>query len=209
MRTFVISDIHGEYEKLVEVFDKSLFNMDKDRLFSLGDLCDRGPRTKEVLDLLMQVKGLKLCLGNHDAWFVEWLMYKYAPAQWLEQGGQQTLASFKGVVSFNKYIEFYMQARAYHIDKNRFFAHAGYPPDFQDGLYEFIWDRSIVDKLIHGSKLKSFYSEIYLGHTPVGNNPFVKHNHWLIDTGCGKGGRLTMIDVDNKEVFQSSGLLHD
>ena len=210
MRTFVISDIHGQLTKLKEVFQKAEFDMENDLLICLGDCCDRGPDSKGVMDLISQVKNLKLAIGNHDMWCIEWMMFKHVSETWYGQGGQQTIDSFKCVDNFEKYIHFYMNARAYYLDdKNRFFAHSSYPLYLNDDLHEFMWDRTIARGIISNKFIDCPYSEVYLGHTVVGNKPINKNKYWLVDTGAGFGGRLTMINIDTKEIFKSSGLLHD
>jgi len=116
MREFVITDIHGQYKKLKQVFEKAEFNIWNDRLFCLGDLCDRGPDSKKVIDLLMQVQNLNLCVANHDFWLIEWMMFRHASEWWRSQGGDETIKSFKGVTDFTPYINFYSKARPYFIN---------------------------------------------------------------------------------------------
>ena len=47
MSTFVLSDIHGEYNKFINMLDKIHFS-DKDTLYVLGDVLDRGPEPIKV-----------------------------------------------------------------------------------------------------------------------------------------------------------------
>jgi serine/threonine protein phosphatase 1 len=57
----IIGDIAGEYDALQQLLDK----MPKDQeIISVGDMIDRGPKSKEVLDFFMN-KG-KAILGNHE-----------------------------------------------------------------------------------------------------------------------------------------------
>ena len=54
------------------------------------------------------------------------------------------------------------------------------------------------------------YSEIYIGHTPTTNYnqtfPMKAYKLWNIDTGAGFKGKLTIMDVDTKEFWQSDVL---
>lgn len=203
MRKFVIGDIHGQLKNLKTVFKMSNFDFDNDILYSLGDLCDRGKSSKSVIDLLMKVKNLKLCIGNHDVFFVEWLMYQHIPIQWLELGGQATINSFKNVKNLTKYINFYRQARVYHIDEcGNFFAHGGMPSDLKDSLYEFIWDRSFAYSIINSVKINHNFTEVFLGHTFV-KEPVCFNRVWLLDTGACYNHKLTMMNIETKEIFQS------
>ena len=47
-RDFGVGDIHGYFTKLQAALDAIGFNPAVDRLFSVGDLVDRGPESAEV-----------------------------------------------------------------------------------------------------------------------------------------------------------------
>lgn len=68
-RDFAVGDIHGSFKALQKALDAIGFNPDGDRLFSVGDLVDRGPESHEVLAWLDQPWFHAVC-GNHDllAW---------------------------------------------------------------------------------------------------------------------------------------------
>ncbi len=53
-RDFVVGDIHGEYDQLMEALDHQNFDKDHDRLFSVGDLIDRGPKSVDVVMLAVE-----------------------------------------------------------------------------------------------------------------------------------------------------------
>ena len=59
---------------------------------------------------------------------------------------------------------------------------------------------------IYPNRLKH-YTEIYIGHTPTINyfkmHPMKAVNVWNIDTGAAFTGRLSAVDIETKEVFQS------
>ena len=69
-RVFAIGDIHGCYKTLKTLlFDEIKITKD-DELIFLGDLIDRGLKSKKVLKLILRLKrnGFKVsCLmGNHE-----------------------------------------------------------------------------------------------------------------------------------------------
>ena len=64
-RDFVIGDIHGEYDQLMTCLNKIEFDKSKDRLFCVGDLIDRGPKSEKVLTLLKE-DWIFSVLGNHE-----------------------------------------------------------------------------------------------------------------------------------------------
>jgi serine/threonine protein phosphatase 1 len=62
---FAVGDIHGCFELLQSALNSINFSPDKDRLFSVGDLVDRGSESHHVLDWLAKPWFHAIC-GNHD-----------------------------------------------------------------------------------------------------------------------------------------------
>lgn len=56
-------------------------------------------------------------------------------------------------------------------------------------------------------KMKDNFKEVFIGHTATINwntdQPMKAANIWNLDTGGGFGGKLTIMNVDTKEYFQS------
>jgi serine/threonine protein phosphatase 1 len=64
-RDFVIGDIHGAYDLVIEAMRQVGFNRQTDRLFSVGDLVDRGPESHRCLKFLQQ-PYVYAVRGNHE-----------------------------------------------------------------------------------------------------------------------------------------------
>lgn len=64
-RDFVVGDLHGCVDLLYEEMDRAEFNPVKDRIFSVGDLADRGPKSLESLRLLNEPWFFAV-RGNHE-----------------------------------------------------------------------------------------------------------------------------------------------
>lgn len=64
-RDFVIGDLHGCTLALEELLNHVRFDKSKDRLFSVGDLVDRGPDSIGALALLNE-RWFFAVLGNHE-----------------------------------------------------------------------------------------------------------------------------------------------
>ena len=77
----IVGDVHGEIDALDELVARLGYDGDGRhpggrRLVFVGDLVDRGPRTPDVLRLVMGMveNGSALCVpGNHDVKFLRWL----------------------------------------------------------------------------------------------------------------------------------------
>ncbi len=91
----VVGDLHGRADLLAALLARLPADMP---ILVMGDLCDRGPDTRGVLDLLV-ARGAVGVRGNHDEWFLAWVngdgfdRYALAPIM----GGEATLRSY-GVV---------------------------------------------------------------------------------------------------------------
>ncbi|GHT55832.1 serine/threonine protein phosphatase [Endomicrobiia bacterium] len=74
-RDFVCGDIHGCFDDLEYQLRKNRFDPKTDRLFCVGDMFDRGPRSRDALGY-MQANWLYTVMGNHEHMFLE-LYLKY------------------------------------------------------------------------------------------------------------------------------------
>lgn len=67
MPIYAVGDIQGCYEPLAKLLDKVNFDPEKDMLYCVGDLVNRGPDCLKTLRLLKSLKkSCKTVLGNHD-----------------------------------------------------------------------------------------------------------------------------------------------
>lgn len=48
-KTYIIGDIHGEYDTLIKLIEKLPFNAE---IIFVGDLIDRGAKSREVIELI-------------------------------------------------------------------------------------------------------------------------------------------------------------
>ncbi|MFT8274560.1 metallophosphoesterase [Kerstersia gyiorum] len=71
-RDFAVGDIHGCFSKLNAALRKVRFAPERDRLFAVGDLVDRGPESAQVIEWLSLPWFHSVC-GNHDL-----MIWRYA-----------------------------------------------------------------------------------------------------------------------------------
>ncbi len=212
MARFVISDIHGAHKALVQCLERSKFDRDKDLLICLGDVCDGYANVPESFEELLTIKNLVYILGNHDVWCLEWAISGNTPGVWLDQGGHSTIKSYNG--SFNSsHFELLKGAKQYHIIDNMMFVHGGFEPNKpleEQNLETFVWDRSLVFEAYQknvNKKNVSGFDKVFVGHTPSlrfnSFSPVKFCEVTLTDTGAGWGKKLSIINIDNGEFFQS------
>ncbi len=65
MATYVVSDLHGQYGIFLKGLDRIGFS-DKDTLFVIGDVIDRGADGIELLKHIKKKRNMELLLGNHE-----------------------------------------------------------------------------------------------------------------------------------------------
>jgi serine/threonine protein phosphatase 1 len=78
-KLFVISDVHSFYDEMEEALDNAGFDLYNEEhwLISCGDALDRGPKSQEVLDYLMELDRCVLIKGNHDQLIMDLLDRKF------------------------------------------------------------------------------------------------------------------------------------
>ncbi len=217
-RKFVIGDIHGHFDEMMELFDYTDFQPDNDLLISLGDLVDRGPDPINVIEKLMKVRNFIHILGNHDEWCYQYLKTGNIPFEWISQGGDITLNAYRNTPSLKKrHKRFFEKSKLYFVDEgSRLFVHGGYNPriplnEQKTDKELLIWDRSLILTAMEyeqHNQLFSEFSEIFIGHTPTlflrTPEPKRISNLWMLDTGVYHSGKLTLMNIETKEYWQSS-----
>ena len=215
MRTLAIGDIHGTHKAMLQCFDRSQFDYEEDQLIVLGDVCDGYPQVKQCIDELLKIKHCRLVIGNHDIWALDWALKGEMPEIWTRQGGARTIASYDGEPMPKAHIEF-LRGGELWIERNKqFFVHGGFKPDVPLNKHTakmFIWDRTLIDTAWEKHTTNSAcrlgkYKDIFIGHTTTEHfetlEPLNVCNIWDLDTGAGWSGKLTLMDVDTKEYWQS------
>lgn len=215
-RKLVLGDIHGGHKALLQVLERSQFN-DDDTLIFLGDVADGWPQTNECIETLIGIPNLIHLLGNHDEWMRQWTQTGRRDRIWTTQGGQNTIDSYGSLDDVpDSHAQYLEDALLWHEDDERIFVHAGWPYsinshpvayDLSDELY---WNRSLylnaVQSADAGMDKITKWKEVYIGHTSTWNSSEVPHNVcevWNMDQGAGWSGKLSIMDIDTKEFWQS------
>lgn len=211
MTTFVVGDIHGRARALEEVFLNSGFDKTTDTLIVLGDIVDGGLETARVFDILETVEKRIIITGNHDEWALDWMRIGLELPVWVHQGGYATMRSydFKWMNVPKSHRVMIEKSKYYYIDnENRIYVHGGFNPIipiYRNKTDFLTWDRTLIDYA--KEHIIAQFSEVFIGHTTTQlfktDKPVHLHNLWMLDTGAGWNGKLTIMDVDTKEYWQS------
>ena len=189
--TYVMSDLHGEYDKYKKMLEEINFG-DDDILYILGDVVDRGKNPMKILlDMMLRSNGFPL-MGNHDLIalnILEALKYERSKNNgkvgkklamllgvWLEDGGATTVSEFcslteeqqDAVVDYLK--EFSLFDIAETEEKAFVLVHSGldnYRPDKK--LSEYTEDELLFCRPAPSEKYFKEDDSIYvvMGHTPT------------------------------------------
>lgn len=223
---YAIGDIHGQHELLLDALTLIELDGGKDaRVISLGDLVDRGPDSRAVIDTLMngieQGRNWTVLMGNHDRLFERFMRTgvtthpKMRPSYtWLspQLGGLDTLASYGVDPAFPEadlraaaleavpatHRAFLASLPLYLDTAECLFVHAGLQPRLPlewQSEDDLIWIRDAFLK--HEDPFEKL---VIHGHTAVEAAEH-KGNRVNIDSGAGFGRALTAVAIEGTDVF--------
>lgn len=211
-RRIVIGDVHGHYEGLMTLLD-AIAPLSDDKIYFLGDLIDRGPKSAQVVDFVKDNR-YDCLLGNHEQMLLNILTNGSSTSilqAWLCGGGQATVASYKEATIPEDHVEWLKSLPTYIDLGDILLAHAGVDPSIplvEQTAEQICWVR---DKF-HSMEKPYFPNKlIIVGHTITFTLPGVipgelaQGQGWLdIDTGAyhPRSGWLTGLDVTNQLVYQ-------
>jgi serine/threonine protein phosphatase 1 len=210
MRTLAIGDIHGCLIALTTLLDFAAFAPD-DRLITLGDYVDRGPDSRGVLDLLidLQAKGRVVALrGNHEEMMIDSRTDEVIRYMWLSCGGRETLASYGASSRLNlvppaHWLFLEKTCINWFETERHFFVHANAYPDVpfeEQPDFMLLWE-SLAEPIHHCTG-----KVMICGHTrQLDGLPRNLGSTVCIDTGAyDRNGWLTCLDVDAGRYWQAN-----
>jgi len=224
-RVYAIGDIHGRADLLSGLFKridadlKARPTADPIQVF-LGDYIDRGPDSRQVIDLLIgrrRGNNVIFLKGNHEDFALQFLTDPAVLFHWKNVGGLSTLLSY-GVTPLRRgddpksqqevatlldqaipdnHRRFFQGLGLSFICGDFFFTHAGVRPGIplqRQSKQDLLWIRE--DFLLHE---EDFGKVVVHGHTPT-REPEIHPNRINIDTGAYATGRLTCLVLERDEI---------
>ena len=206
-RDLAVGDVHGHFSRLQQALDAVAFNPRTDRLFSVGDLVDRGPGSEQAPAWLDQ-PWFHAVQGNHEALAIahvrgQWLdheLYRASGGGWFLDLAPQRQAQFAAV--------FERMPLALQLDTPDGavgLLHADCPFEHWQQLCEHLkhppaaevqevcqWSRRRLQQ--DDARGVGGLRALVVGHTPL-REVRVLGNVWHIDTGGWARGHFSLLDL--------------
>ncbi len=209
MKKYAISDIHGYINTFESLLNTIGYKEQEDELYILGDLVDRGPDSRGVLDkiMTMQQAGLKVfCLrGNHEQMMLNALKNPHELVFWVKRGGAPTLRNFMkdGQTQLevpDKYTSYLENLPHFLEVDNYLLVHAGFnfhQKNPLDDIDTMLWIRNWYQKINY-----SFLGDriVIHGHTPQTKKEMIAQLNNLNEE--------QILDIDNGCCFLDKGMNH-
>ncbi|CAB5495924.1 Bis(5'-nucleosyl)-tetraphosphatase, symmetrical (EC [Bathymodiolus thermophilus thioautotrophic gill symbiont] len=157
MSDYLIGDIQGCYDTLQILLKKSHFSLDKDRLFFLGDVVNRGNKSLETLRFIKNLgDNSKMLLGNHDFHLLACALGSKIPSN------KDTFSDILNAKDTQDLINFLQKQPLVIEHQGALLVHAGVPP---------IWDKTTlltqaatVEKHLKSHQAGDFINTMYGDH---------------------------------------------
>lgn len=191
---YIISDIHGDKKKFLQMLKLISFDRHTDRLYILGDVLDRGKYGIEILDYIRPyiLQGSMIMIkGNHEMFCQSYLEGLLDEKRWIGFGGDYTLRTLKmmddeylsNLRMFLKELPYYVEIETKRWGKVCL-THSGIDLDYiekneegkidvvasiERGVMENEWQMLISDDLhlMGKADLNLLNQYIICGHTPM------------------------------------------
>ena len=231
MRTFVMSDVHGEYQKYLQMLELIQFS-ENDELHIIGDVLDRGPNPIALLLDIMNRTNVILLAGNHEYMALSCMELLFREltdelldsldmnmlmmiSEWQRNGGDTTIKELKetdpsvraDIFDYLSGLELYEEI---DIGNKRYIlVHGGFS-DFR--AERPLWDYS-ADELLwtRPDYSRTYFKDRYIisGHTTTRTIPdnhgrdliYRNSNHIVIDCGCTFGGKLSCLCLEDNKEY--------
>lgn len=222
-RAVITTDTRGTFRLNISDYTSTSFDVeDKIKEIPYKGIvwCLSVPQTNFVV----RRNGKPFISGN--CWLLDFLSYGYAPHIWLSQGGMESFKSYQGILNsdLSENHRKFLSSLPYYLEiDDKLFLHGGLYVSTTSGINireqrieDLIWNRELFQDIAYAVKYNSNpnlnispYKEIYIGHTTTQMvqpdfTPVFGYNVYLLDQGAGWDGKLTVMDIDTKEWWQSN-----
>ncbi len=207
-RTIAIGDVHGCVDALHSLV-QAIEPTSVDQLIFLGDLVDRGPDSRGVIDFVLSLREwvpVRCIRGNHEIVMLGCLEGKWDVSLWESIGGAETLRSYGGQLTNIPlaHKKFLSEMLPWIETDQHIFLHANYDaskPMSEQSEETLYWTH--LGFFIPPAHLSG--KTVICGHTPQTQGEIGDWNHLVcIDTYCFGGKWLTAFDAHSRKAWQAN-----
>ena len=223
---YVMSDLHGCYDKYLKMIEKIKLKAE-DTLYVLGDVVDRGPDGIRILLDMCERDNVIFLRGNHDYTAMRILRCMFEPAacfrddelvpmirRWVSDGGNTTLEQFISASPEDKkriltylwhskiFLEVVVKGKTYFlahtVPEKKVMLKSGIsnPEDYMFGEPDYDFQYYEDKILVTGHTPTALIEKAYTGRI------YIKYNHIAIDCGAVfEDGRLGCICLNTMKEF--------
>jgi serine/threonine protein phosphatase 1 len=219
MRTFFITDIHGNFCAFKNLLEHVKFDPLIDQLVIGGDMINRGPRSAIVLQWVKEhtekyPDNVHVVIGNHEEMMI-WFMKELSPI-WMEFGGDETIKNFKKVYGdengwsvAERYALWLETLPLIHEDENGIYTHAGVlvAADKLEQPRDIVWLNNDELSAMNKKALEAWSDGklIYRGHNPS-QTVYLENQFVHCDLGSGmfedSKAALALVEVHRNRYFR-------
>jgi bis(5'-nucleosyl)-tetraphosphatase (symmetrical) len=151
---YAIGDVQGCFDTLQQLLKEINFNSERDRLFFLGDVVNRGNKSLETLRFIKSLKdNAQMVLGNHDFHLLACALTPHRPNR------KDTFHDILNAPDKNTLLD-YLLTRPLLIEQNNaLLVHAGIPPQWSKT--KALKQNTLVENRLQGDDVEQFLSVMY------------------------------------------------
>lgn len=202
----IIADISGNYAALMRL----LAQMPEDEVISLGDMIDRGPNSRAVVEWFM-AHG-RAVLANHEHMLLDHCrgIAYYTPGAWEINGGDATLTAYGGtipedVLDWIERLPLYLEIEGCLVSHS--FVYPGYSLeqacDLGSSSRDSRFDRSIIWNRDPPRRMPKYMRQIAGHNSQFGLREFSdRKGVFAICLDDSRHNRLTGIHLPSFEIYQ-------
>jgi serine/threonine protein phosphatase 1 len=208
-KIFAVGDIHGCSSKLSTLLKSLPLDPDRDLVVFLGDYINRGPGSREVIEILIdlsqRVENAVFLMGNHEYAVLEYartcdpedlrLLRPLGIEDTLKSYGELSIRALRDLSFLPESHRFFLEGLVpYFRTKNYLFTHAGVIPG--ESIENCSPDRllNVRSIFLEYEETESHGPVVVFGHTPF-ETPFLTRRKIGIDTGAVYGNLLTAVEL--------------
>lgn len=198
---WVVSDIHGCYQWLMDALKRRHFNPYEDLLISVGDIIDRGPDCVKCLQLMGE-KWFRAVRGNHEQMALD-AIENNDFALWMSNGGiwfsaledkRNALRLLNACRDLPHIIEITC-ANGLNVIAHADYRAAEYVWNKPVSAQRVLWDRDrLMGFMVGKGQGIQGADHFWFGHTPLDKRYDFNNLHY-IDTGAVFDGFLTLVQL--------------